>query len=81
MQEKPVHIFSLEGCHNQGFLERLETFDWQKDTEIPGTVKKVTAYRTGITALLWILERPWVLLITLAGLMGLGFLFKKGKKD
>lgn len=80
MQEKPIHVFSLEGCLKQGFLERLETFDWQKDTDIPGTVRKVTAYRTGITALLWILERPWVLLIALAILIGLGFLFKKGQK-
>lgn len=80
MQEKPVHVFSLEGCVNQGFLERLEDFDWEEKARVPGSVRKVNAYRTGITTLLWILERPWVLLIALAGFVGLGFLFKGKKK-
>jgi len=80
MHEKPIHIFSLEGCVRQGFLERLETFDWEETTNIPGLVKRVNAFRTGITTLLWILERPWVLLIALASLLGLGYLFKRSKK-
>ena len=80
MQEKPVHIFSLEGCVHQGFLERLEAFNWEEKAQVPVSVKKVNALRTGTTTLLWILERPWVLLIALASLIGLGFLFKKGKK-
>ena len=81
MQEKPVHIFSLEGCVRQEFFARLENFDWQKRASIPGSIRKVNAFRTGITMLLWILERPWVLLMALAGLIGLGFLFKKSKED
>jgi hypothetical protein len=80
MQDKPVHIFSLEGCSRQGFLERLETFEWEAQVSIPSSIRKVNAFRTGITILLWILERPWVLLISLAGLVGFGFLFKKAGK-
>ncbi|MFW5713069.1 MAG: hypothetical protein ACOCYU_00175 [Brevefilum sp.] len=81
MREKPVHVFSLEGCVNQGFLKRLETFDWKKRTRIPGSVRKVNAFRTVTSVLLWILERPWILLITLAGLTGLGFLFRRRSKN
>ena len=81
MQDKPVHIFSLEGCVRQGFLARLETFDWQKSVSKPKSIRKVNAFRTAVTILLWILERPWVLLVALAGLVGLGFLFKRGKRD
>jgi hypothetical protein len=79
LQEKPVYIFSLEGCIQQAFLDRLESFDWEEETGIPSSVKKVNAYRTGITGLLWVLERPWILLIALATLIGLGFLFKRNK--
>ena len=80
MQEKPVHIFSLEGCIHQGFLERLEAFNWEEEAHVPGSVITENAFRTGTTALLWVLERPWVLLIALAGLIGLGYLFKKGEE-
>ncbi len=77
---KPVHIFSLEGCVHQNFLESLEAFNWEKEVQIPGSVRKVNAFRTGAATLLWILERPWVLLIGLAGLIGLGFLINKREK-
>jgi len=79
MQGKPVHIFSLEGCVKQGFLSKLSTFEWDQPAEIPNTVNKVKAIRTGLAAGLWVLERPWVILISLAALIGLGFLFKRGK--
>ncbi len=78
MQEKPIHIFSLEGCVEQGFLSKLNTFDWNKPAAVPEDVEQVEFMRKGLTALLWILERPWVILIGLAtALFGLGFLLKK----
>jgi hypothetical protein len=80
MQEKPIHIFSLEGCVKQGFLSQLEAFDWEKQTSIPGAVMKVNIIRMAITTVLWLLERPWVILVALAGLVGLGFLFRQRKK-
>lgn len=80
MREKPIHIFCLEGCARQGFLEKLETFDWETPASMPDRVRKVNVFRAGITALLWILERPWVLLIALVSLIGMRFLFQKGDK-
>jgi len=81
-QNKPIHIFSLEGCVEQGFLSKLNTFEWDKPVEIPDETFRVRSLRTGLTVALWILERPWVLLLGLASLIGLGFLFKQNhKKD
>lgn len=76
MQKKTIHIFSLEGCVEQGFLSKLNTFDWDKPAEVPEGADQVRFMRTGLTGLLWTLERPWVVLIGLAALVGLGFLFK-----
>lgn len=77
MQGKPIHIFSLEGCVEQGFLSRLTTFDWEQPAPIPEKAGQVRWLRTVFTALLWVVERPWVILIALATLIGLGFLFKR----
>jgi len=81
MLEKPIHIFCLEGCVAQGFLSKLNTFDWNKQAEIPNRIHKIRAIRTGITVILWLLERPWVILVALASLIGLGFLFKRRKRS
>jgi len=79
MRQKPIHIFCLEGCVRQGFLSRLVTFDWDEPAPLPESTTRVHAIRTGIAAVLWLLERPWVILIALASLIGLGFLFKRGQ--
>ena len=80
MQEKPIHIFCLEGCVAQGFLSKLSTFDWDKPVDKPAGLRKVKGIRTGITTGLWLLERPWVILIALASIIGLGFLFKRSQR-
>jgi len=77
MQNKPVHIFSLEGCVEQGFLARLNTFDWDKPAPVPANLGQVRSMRTGLAALLWMIERPWAVLLGLAALVGLGFLFRQ----
>jgi uncharacterized protein YlxP (DUF503 family) len=81
LQQKPIHIFCLEGCVEQGFLKELKAFDWDKPVSIPDSLTRVRAIRTGIAAGLWLLERPWVILITLAALIGLGFLFKGSQEE
>jgi len=81
MCEKPIHIFCLEGCVEQGFLSKLNTFEWDKGAPIPEKVNRVRAIRTGITLILWLVERPWVILIAIASLVGLGFLFKHQKRS
>jgi len=80
MREKPAHIFCLEGCVEQGFLRKLIDFDWDEPVSVPDSLTRVRAIRTGITAGLWVLERPWVILVALASLIGLGFLFKWGQE-
>ena len=80
MQQKPIHIFCLEGCVTQGFLSKLNTFDWDKPVEKPTGLRRVKGIRTGITTGLWLLERPWVILFALASLIGLGFLFKRSQR-
>jgi len=81
LQEKPVHIFSLEGCVNQGFLSRLSTFEWEKPVAVPKAIHKVRRIRTGMAALLWVLERPWVILISIAALIGWGYFSKRNKPN
>jgi len=76
MHQKPIHIFCLEGCVAQGFLSKLNTFDWDSPADVPEGIKKVNSMRTALAAGLWLLERPWVILATLAALLGLKFLFK-----
>jgi len=79
-QEKPIHIFSLEGCTRQGFLSKLSTIDWDAPVEVPEEIHKIRLIRTWITAGLWLLERPWVILVSLATLIGLGFLLTRKKR-
>lgn len=79
LQDKPIHIFSLEGCVSQGFLSKLNTFDWDAPVSIPGKTTRIRTLRTGFATLLWILERPWILLVGLISLIGLKLLFKQGQ--
>lgn len=81
MQDKPIHIFSLEGCVEQGFLSKLNTFEWDEPVDVPPAVTGIRAARTGFATGLWILERPWVILLALASIIGLGFLFKQSEKE
>lgn len=76
---KPVYVFSLEGCVEQGFLPRLITFDPSGEVSVPrtGFVKNA---RKGLGGLLWILERPFVVLAALAGLFGAIVALRSGKK-
>jgi hypothetical protein len=54
-----VHIFSLEGCVRQGYLERLKDFDWSASVAIPeAEAAKVNRIRLATRALLWALARP-----------------------
>lgn len=75
-REKPIHIFSLEGCVQQDFLTKLNTFDWDKPITIPKGVGKITAFRLGFRVLLWLFERPWMFIIGLITLIGIRLIKK-----
>lgn len=70
-----IHVFSLEGCVEQGFLERLKAFDWQEPPVVPlDTARKVHAFRKLLYVLLWASARP---LLVLGSLLGLLWLFSR----
>jgi hypothetical protein len=70
--KKPVHIFCLEGCIQEGYLTRLRTFDWEGPvTEPVESFQKVQMVRRGAQAVLWAAAHP---LHVLAGLAVLGWL-------
>lgn len=76
--QKPAHIFCLEGCVAQGFLEKLITFDWEKETEIPQS-HLIHHSRKALQALLWTFQRPWIILGSIIGIVSGIFLFKRKK--
>jgi len=62
-----IHIFSLEGCLRQGFLERLQQHDWGCPARRPLPWTPVVAtVRRFMQAGLWLAARPW-LTVTLVG--------------
>ena len=59
-----VHVFSLEGCVRQGFLERLDDFDWEEPAAATsrGWTLLITLLRYCTLAGMWLLARPALLL-------------------
>ena len=67
-----IHIFSLEGCVEQDFLSRLETFDWGKDAKCaPGWTVALSVGRWFGLGLLWLFAHPWYPLALVAILIWL----------
>jgi hypothetical protein len=61
-----IHIFSLEGCVQQGFLSRLKAFDWDRQVAPPRSlVSGVQAARTALRAALWLTAHPWLILASI----------------
>jgi hypothetical protein len=54
-----IHIFSLEGCVHQGFMQRLKDFDWDGPVTIPlAAARRVRLIRKGLQGLLWVCAHP-----------------------
>lgn len=69
-----VFIFSLEGCHQQGFLERLIDFEWSRPVPVPrNQVQQVYNLRRVFRGFLWTTTHPWLVLASLAALIVLPF--------
>ncbi len=67
-----IHVFSLEGCVQQGFLRPLLDFDWDLPVQPPRSrAALLNALRTVLQALLWLVSRPLLLVGILAVLLGL----------
>lgn len=74
---KPIHVFSLEGCVSQSFLERLCTFNWSEPVRQPNT-QLVNIGRGVLQATAWLIERPLVLLLGIGGIIS-GLILRNNK--
>ena len=79
--KKPIHIFSLEGCVQQGFLSRLITFTWDEPAHEPVLNRAVVETGRGtLQSVAWIVERPIVFLLGLTGVIGSAVFFREQHK-
>lgn len=71
-----VHIFSLEGCEERGYLGRLSEFDWSKKAECPLCWSAaLTVTRWMALGALWLIARSRYLIAAVAVLVLLWTLF------
>ena len=57
---REIHVFSLEGCVRQGFLERLQDLDWNCVAKCPQPwTAFVALLRAGLRAALWSMVHPY----------------------
>jgi len=74
-----IHIFSLEGCVQQGFLPLLQTFDWQQEISPPlDLAAQVDRLRKALRTALWASAHPFLLL---AGLLTVGGLLRRLRRQ
>ena len=56
---RDIHVFSLEGCVEQGFLERLVDFDWTPGIAVPAdATSRASTLTRRISLALRLLNRP-----------------------
>jgi hypothetical protein len=67
-----IHVFCLEGCVRQGFLERLQGFDWDGPVEEPlEQARRVDTVRRAVQAGLWASAHPGLVMGVLVGVLWL----------
>ncbi|MEW5868624.1 MAG: hypothetical protein AB1894_05060 [Chloroflexota bacterium] len=60
-----LHIYSLEGCVSQGYLERLKTFVWDAPILMPEeSLTRVSAWRSALRSALWVAAHFRILMLT-----------------
>lgn len=65
--KKAIYIFSLEGCVWQKYLPRLTTFNWQEEP-VKEKFTLLKALRLPLQALLYLIQRPFIILSAVLGL-------------
>jgi hypothetical protein len=63
-----LFIFSLEGCVQNGYLDRLKTFKWDAPILLPQTLQ-VDAWRRSLWSGLWLAEKLPLLLAGAAAVL------------
>jgi hypothetical protein len=66
-----ILIHSLEGCISQGFLPRLQSFDWEAAVAAPNGTRLAGILRSALRGSLWASAHPWPVLGTTAVLASL----------
>ncbi len=73
-----IYVFSLEGCVQQGFLERLQTFDWEEPAVPPlESAARVEQFRKVLRAGLWASAHPCTVL---GGVLGVLWLLSRRRR-
>jgi hypothetical protein len=63
-----IYIFSLEGCVQQGYLSRLEEFDWEGPLIYPIQHSQLVGrWRRFLRSILWVSAHPFIVLLGLLG--------------
>jgi len=69
--QKPIYIFSLEGCVQQGFLEKIGGLDWRNSVIQPDhSYRRIKHLRWMVGKFLWLAAHPlvWIAILS-AGLI------------
>jgi len=79
--QKPIYIFSLEGCVQQGFLDKIAGVDWQiSDSQPINSYRRINQLRWIAGKILWLTAHPQVWMgVVFAGLIMVRI--AKRKKD
>ena len=63
-----LHIYSLEGCVELGYMEKLTGFIWDNPILLPESSQaRVDGWRRSLRSLLWVVSHALALLLTLLG--------------
>ena len=73
-----LYVFSLEGCVENNYMDRLENLDWDTPVPIPTSKSRhITFYRKVLQSMLWIFSHPYHSLLISCSLL---FLFAPKKR-
>jgi hypothetical protein len=73
-----ILIHSLEGCIWQGFLPRLQSFEWADVEGPPDGARAAAALRTSLRGALWASAHPWPVLGVTAAAAWLAWRWRRG---
>ncbi len=77
-----LYIFSLEGCVEQGYLDRLLGFIWDQPMLIPDSARlQVDAWRSTLQTALWFAQRLPVILLSVVFGIGLFRILRRRWKN
>lgn len=63
-----LHIFSLEGCVQQGFIQPLKSFTWDAPILLPhSSLARVNGWRRALRSSLWVVSHLAVIVLALTG--------------